>query len=192
MSNTNGTRIRTARLELIAATWQLAKVESSSADGLAQALECKPPENWPPPLNDEASQRWTLDMLAHDPDAAGWLLWYFVLDESGVARQLIGNGGFKGKPHNGVCEIGYSVLPAHQQRGYATEAAAALVAWAFTHAEVERVIAETLPELTASIRVMDKCGMQFIGEGNPEQAEVTVRYGITRSAFMNRCGIARR
>ena len=30
----------------------------------------------------------------------------------------------------------------------------------------DKVVAETLPELTASIRGMEKCGMRFIGNGS--------------------------
>jgi len=75
----------------------------------------------------------------------------------------------------------HSVLPPHHGCGYATEAAAALVAWAFAHREIESVTAETLPDLTASIRVMEKCGMRFVGDGNPEEGQRTVRYAITRN-----------
>jgi RimJ/RimL family protein N-acetyltransferase len=119
-------------------------------------------------------------MLESEPAASGWGLWYVVRDEPGAPRVLIGNGGFKGKPVDGCCEIGYSLLPGHQRFGYATEAARALVKWAFEHPEVNRVSAETLPELTASIRVMEKCGMRYVGDGVPEQGLRTVRYQIAR------------
>ena len=52
---------------------------------------------------------------------------------------------------------------------------------AFAHREIESVTAETLPDLTASIRVMEKCGMRFVGDGNPEEGQRTVRYAITRN-----------
>ena len=44
---------------------------------------------------------------------------------------VIGCGGFKGPPGaDGVVEIAYGVVPEYQGRGYATEAAQALVAFA--------------------------------------------------------------
>lgn len=150
-------------------------------DDLAVLLRVPPPATWPPPLNDEASQRWFLDMLRRDPQAVGWGLWYVVATDPD--RLLIGNIGFKGRPSDGRCEIGYSLLPQFQSRGYATEAARALIAWAFGHADVEQVAAETLPELVASIRVMEKCGMRFVGEGNPEEGQRTVRYVVTRAEW---------
>ncbi len=50
--------------------------------------------------------------------------------------------------------------------GYATEAVAALLEWAFSHSEVKRIIAETYPTLTESIGVMEKNGFRFIGGGS--------------------------
>ena len=183
MRKSNPVQLRTLRLELIAATFQLADLEWRDMERLARELECAPPGSWPPPLNDENSQRWTREMLQQHHDAVGWCLWYLVRNERGRERVLIGNAGFKGQPADGACEIGYSVLPAYEGFGYATEAAQALVSWAFQHPAVNRVLAETLPELTRSIRVMDKCGMRFIGAGNPEEGQATVRYEVSREHY---------
>ena len=188
MSKRHDLRIRTARLELIAATLELTDLELRGVGNLIGELNCDPPEDWPPPLNDENSQRWFLGMLEREPAAAGWGLWYIVRDEPGAPRVLIGNGGFKGRPAEGSCEIGYSLLPAHQRRGYATETARALVNWAFEHPEVHRVLAETLPELTSSIRVMEKCGMRFVGDGVAEEGQRTVRYQIARAESVSNRG----
>lgn len=98
-------------------------------------------------------------------------------------RALIGNSGFKTMPKDGCVEIGYSLLPAFHAHGYGSEAARALVAWAFTQSEVERVAAETLPHLRPSIRVMENCGMRFIGEGAEEEGMRTVHYEVTRGEF---------
>ena len=149
-----------------------------SVDDLAALLDVPRPASWPPPLNDQASQQWFVDMLRADPHAVGWGIWYVIAVDTN--RALVGNIGFKGRPSNGSCEIGYSILPPFQSRGYATEAARALIAWAFSHSDVDRVTAETLPELSASIRVMEKCGMRFVGEGKPEEGARTVRYAVLR------------
>ena len=42
---------------------------------------------------------------------------------------------------------------------------------------------KTLPDLIDSIRVMEKCGMRFIGDGNPEEGQRTVRYAVDRAEF---------
>ena len=64
----------------------------------------------------------------------------------------------------GVVEIAYGIDPDHQGRGYATEAAAALVEFALATDTVRLVRAHTLPESNASTRVLTKCGFEHIGE----------------------------
>ena len=78
---------------------------------------------------------------------------------------VVGTGGFKGPPSaDGVVEIAYGVSPDYQGKGYATEAAEALTAYAFGSGIVRVVRAHTLPESNASARVLTKCGFRRIGE----------------------------
>jgi len=78
---------------------------------------------------------------------------------------VVGMCGYKGPPDaEGVVETGYGFAPAYQNRGFATEAAGALVNHAFECDEVTAVIAHTLPEPNASSRVLTKCGFDFVGE----------------------------
>src|SRR5205085_4024880 len=72
---------------------------------------------------------------------------------------------FKGPPGaDGAVEIAYGVAPEHQGKGYATEAAEALVNYAFGSGQVRVVRAHTLPEPNASTRVLTKCGFRRVGE----------------------------
>jgi [ribosomal protein S5]-alanine N-acetyltransferase len=57
-------------------------------------------------------------------------------------------------------EIGWVFGRAYQGRGYATEAAQALLAWAFEALGCHRVIATCQPQNRASWRVMEKLGMR--------------------------------
>jgi RimJ/RimL family protein N-acetyltransferase len=85
-----------------------------------------------------------------------------VLQRGGT---VVGTAGFKGPPTaDGVVEIAYGVSPDRQGKGYATEAAAALIAYAFSSGKVRVVRAHTLPESNASARVLTKCGFRRIGE----------------------------
>ena len=155
----NGLRLTTTRLELVAGTVALAKAEIGDLPALARLLDVPPPMHWPPPLNDEHSQKFFLDSLLNAaPSHAGWYLWYCLRREP---RALLGSAGFKGIPGNGLVEIGYSMLEEHQRNGYCTEAVRALIGWAFRHPEVNMVIAHTLPGLLPSIRVMEKCDLVF-------------------------------
>jgi RimJ/RimL family protein N-acetyltransferase len=88
----------------------------------------------------------------------------FVLVHRGTGS-VIGKCGFKGPPGaGGVVEIAYGLATEHQGKGYATEAAEALVGYAFGSGEVSIVCAHTLPEPNASTRVLTKCGFRKIGE----------------------------
>jgi RimJ/RimL family protein N-acetyltransferase len=80
-------------------------------------------------------------------------------------RAVIGTAGFKGPPAaDGVVEIAYGVVPAYQGQGFATEAARALVAYAFADGRVRVVRAHTRPQSKASMRVLTKCGFRHVGE----------------------------
>lgn len=176
------TALRTARLELIPADLASVRAESEGRGALARWINARVPEDWPPELYDRQAMEWTLRYFEEHPSDAGWLSWYsVVLEHDGRERTLVGLTGFKGRPGaDGAAEIGYGTLPAFRCRGLATESVARLIGWAFEHREVERVTAETYPELVASIRIMTKNGLAFVGPGSEERV---IRYAITRERF---------
>jgi RimJ/RimL family protein N-acetyltransferase len=76
-------------------------------------------------------------------------------------NELIGDCSFAWLPgghHQG--EIGFVFHPAHQGRGYATEAARVLLRIAFDELKLHRVIGRTEARNTASTRVLEKLGMR--------------------------------
>ncbi|MEK7348082.1 MAG: GNAT family N-acetyltransferase [Candidatus Eisenbacteria bacterium] len=169
--NFESPRLRTTRLELIAATLDMALAERDAPARLERDFGIRLALPWPPPLNDEASLAWSISVLREERGAAGWGFWYLSLPAAAEGGPLlaIGNGGFKGGPDaTGTVEIGYSVLEEYQRRGYASEAVEALVAWAFLQRGVRRVIAETYPVLIGSIGVLRKTGFREIGTGSEE------------------------
>ena len=184
--------ITTERLELVPATPEILRARVDDRDALARFLGARVPENWPPELYDQDAVDWTAKYLAENADAEGWVLWFILLrptDAGSSERTAIGCCGYKGKPTDeGTCEIGYGLLAQFQRAGYASEAAGALIRRAFAHAEVTRVVAETYPELTASIRVMEKNGLRFAGDGSEERV---IRYELTRADWEGRGAAAR-
>jgi ribosomal-protein-alanine N-acetyltransferase len=173
--------LSTERLLLIPATLELADADLHNRMEFIHQLKATVLDGWPPPLNDENSKKYTLEYLRSHPEAAGWAAWYFVAKKHKPV--LIGQGGFKGVPVAGTVEIGYSLLPVFQRTGYAIEAVAALLDWAFGHEEVDRVIAETLPELTPSIRLLEKSGFTNIGKGSEEGV---IRFELRRAGRKTR------
>ncbi len=171
--------LRTERLQLVAATLELARAEQADPQRLGKLLGAHMPPTWPPPLNDEATLAWTIAQLAAHPADAGWYAWYFLHREHAELR-AVGVGGFRGRPDGaGTVEVGYSIVPEGHRFGFAPEAVRALVAWAFTHDAVARVVAHTLPALVPSIRVLEKCGFASVGPGAEPG---TLRFELARGA----------
>jgi RimJ/RimL family protein N-acetyltransferase len=78
--------------------------------------------------------------------------------------QLIGNCNIrKRKAEDLVAEIGYEFAPAHWGKGYATEAARAVLALGFGELTLHRIAAWCIAENTASAHVLEKLGMRFEG-----------------------------
>jgi GNAT superfamily N-acetyltransferase len=68
--------------------------------------------------------------LRNSQGADPWRHGFFLLHRA--AGTVIGTAGFKGPADpQGTVEIAYGIAPSYQSQGYATEAAAALVAFAF-------------------------------------------------------------
>jgi RimJ/RimL family protein N-acetyltransferase len=93
----------------------------------------------------------------------------------------VGQCGFKGPPDSdGMVEIAYGVASNQESKGYATEAARALVAYALSIDQVKLVRAHTLPTSNASKRVLAKCGFQLMGEINDPEDGLICRFETTR------------
>jgi RimJ/RimL family protein N-acetyltransferase len=88
-----------------------------------------------------------------------WLSVAAVERESGL---VVGDMAFHWvSERDRTAEIGFVFDPRHQGRGFATEAAAALLHWAFTEAGFHRVIGRTEARNAASARVLEKLGMRL-------------------------------
>jgi RimJ/RimL family protein N-acetyltransferase len=151
----------TPRLDLVAATPEWLRAEHADPAALAALLDVCMPSRWPPEYYDRDDIERYLARATESPDGVLWGLRYVIarpVVPSGV-RALVGVAGFGSPPNaNGVVEIGYAIVPEARGNGYATEAANALVGYAFADPRVNAVEAETLPDLPDSIRVLEKCG----------------------------------
>lgn len=78
--------------------------------------------------------------------------------------KLIGTIDLRIKPVQQSAEIGYVLNPAYQGKGYATEAAQAILAFAFDVLELEKVSATCNSENVESESLMLRLGMKKEGE----------------------------
>ena len=137
-------------------TKSLKLVPQSREDVRAYIEQMKPHER------KEVSPAW-LAVLEGSSPVDPWIHGFLVVLRDGDS--VVGRCGFKGPPDkDGMVEIAYGIAPEHQGKGYATEAAAGLASYAFSHSQVRVVRAHTLPEPNASTRVLTKCGFRRVGE----------------------------
>jgi RimJ/RimL family protein N-acetyltransferase len=100
------------------------------------------------------------EMAGRTPGQSGWVQYSVIERESG---RLVGDVGLSpadGEP--GVIRVGYTISPAFQGHGYATEAVGALVDLAFERLGAEVVRAHASSENTPSHRVAEKVGMRLV------------------------------
>lgn len=104
----------------------------------------------------------SLDAIRADPDTRLWGDRLLITRDH--RRQVVGSVVFHGRPADGIAEVGYGVDDAAQRQGYATEGTRACVEWALAEAGIAAVTAVTFPWHTASLRVIERCGMRPCGQ----------------------------
>ena len=119
------------------------------------------------------------EMASRAPGDPGWVQ---LSVEEREGDRLVGDVGMspaEGEP--GVMKVGYTIDPAVQGRGYATEAVRALVDYAFDVLGADVVRAYADADNVASIRVAEKVGMSLMERFEHRHGEETwfgVRYEI--------------
>jgi RimJ/RimL family protein N-acetyltransferase len=105
-----------------------------------------------------------LKRMEEQPDRLDWLARLMVSAGDGP----VGHCGFHGPPGIiGRAEIGYTVFSPFRGRGYAKEAAGALVDWAFEQGERE-VYASVSPTNAPSLAVVRAVGFTQVGTQEDE------------------------
>ena len=156
----------TNRIRLLAAT--VASVTAALEKdhvALGRLTGARVPTSFPPDLLDDDALRWTIGAIGSPEHDERYGMSWIIADVDGVPT-LVGVAGVKGKPQDGAIEVGYGVVSEYQRRGFATMATRELIARAEADPAVQRVLAETLPDLAPSIGVLQKCGFRLVGDGS--------------------------
>jgi RimJ/RimL family protein N-acetyltransferase len=90
----------------------------------------------------------------------GFGRWACVLKLSG---EVIGFAGLKYLDDLDEVDLGYRLLPGYWGLGLATEAARAVLEFGFDRLRLKQIIALADPANVASVRVLEKLGMQRVG-----------------------------
>ncbi|MEZ5317376.1 MAG: GNAT family N-acetyltransferase [Vicinamibacterales bacterium] len=114
--------------------------------------------NVPHPYEDGMAEAW---IATHAPGWALGRLATFAIIEADAG--LIGAIGLTVEPAHRRAEIGYWIGRPHWNRGYATEAARAVVAFGFEAFDLHRIQGRHLTRNPASGRVLVKAGLTYEG-----------------------------
>jgi len=120
----------------------------------------------------------TRERLESLPGRAPEGLGFWALEERESGRLVGGVGLFPLGWEGPEIELAYHVVPSAWNRGYASEAAFALLDLAWQD-DVDHVVAVAMPGNVASRRVMQKLGMELEGSSRYRDFDV-VRYSIAR------------
>jgi RimJ/RimL family protein N-acetyltransferase len=171
--------IVTPRLTLIPITPDALQSEQRGDHRLGELIRCSIPPNWPPVDWEPHVLATLLTQFELYPEQVGWHR-YVALPNSNGTRILIGSMGVFWRAESPrECEIGYTILPPHEGQGLATEGTQTLIEYLRSDRHggprLTSVFAHTFPRLTASIRVMEKCGLTYEGKG---EEDGSVRYRL--------------
>ena len=131
---------------------------------------------WGEPRSTIDAARANLEKHLTSQERQGFSLWPVELRTSGA---MIGLTGLQHLADGPEIEVGYRFLRDYWGNGYATEAAQAAIRYGFDELELERIVAVTMPTNQASRRVMEKCGLAFVGTMQVYGA-AQVKYALSR------------
>ncbi len=180
MGGMNVPTVRTAHLELVSLS--PAFIEALLAGRRAGAeteAGLKLADGWPDE-HDSRFLRLRLEQIRQNPESQQWLVRAMVL--RGPERLMIGHVGFHGPPETvGRAEMGYTVMPEFRRRGYAIEAATALMEWASQEHGTKRFFVSISPENGPSLAMAAKMGFTKIGEQTDEEDGLEFVFELVRT-----------
>lgn len=106
----------------------------------------------------EDGRKLIAQMQSREPGLVGeWFQFALIERASGA---LIGDCALRVDASGPQAEVGFTLNPAHQGRGYATEAVRCLLEYAFSTLGLHRVIGNCDARNLASARVLERAGMR--------------------------------
>lgn len=170
--------IETQNLKLIPCDINLLKSAIAGNKTLADHLNVIIKDNWTQ-FGVEALQ-YTLDRLRKNPEEESWWTYLPIHKKN---NQLIGSGGYKGKPTvDGVVEIGYEITPEYRGLGLATEMAKGLIGNAQKDTRVKTIMAHTLGQKNPSTSVLKKCNFEKVEDLNDPEHGVIWKWKLKNKA----------
>ncbi|MEU7871600.1 GNAT family protein [Dactylosporangium sp. NPDC049140] len=117
-------------------------------------------QGWDAPFPMEAALRVVAGLEGRDPRAEGWFQYALELTDGGA---LIGDVGVNRHDEGRQAEIGFTLAPAYQGRGYAAEAVGRVVGHLLAEEGLHRVHASVDARNERSARLLERLGFRREG-----------------------------
>jgi RimJ/RimL family protein N-acetyltransferase len=116
-------------------------------------------QGWEVPFTLEQARRFVAGLATCHPDTPGaWFQFAVELDATG---EHVGDlAAYSDDEDPSLARIGFTIAPAHQRRGYATEAVTALLDYLLVERGKRRVVADCDARNRASVAVLARAGMR--------------------------------
>ena len=152
-------RLLTTRLVLR----RFAPTDAPALAGYRSIPEVARFQGWEAPYPLERAEAFVAWLAEHDPDDPGE--WYQIgIAERANPDRLIGDCGFRPRSDEpAVVDVGFTLHPGMQGRGYATEAVGEVVRYLFEDRRKHKLCADCDTRNDASWRLMERVG--FVREG---------------------------
>ena len=140
--------------------------------------------HYPHPFSPDETRQWIERNRARYAEY-GFGLWAAILKSDG---RLIGDCGITMQPIHGrmLPEVGYHIHRDHQRRGYASEAAAECIRFAFEVLTFETIYSYMKYTNIASCRTAERNGLRFVEEYDDPVNTRTRVYALRRSDWESR------
>jgi ribosomal-protein-alanine N-acetyltransferase len=169
----------TGSLHLVAITAEMLRAdERGDRATLETLIDASLTTEWPPVDWEPHVFGFIFRQFEISPHTLGWHRYMVLHERFGMKRTLVGSIGAFPK-HFGEVEMGYSTLPGYQRRGFATAAGRELVRFLFTQEGVRSVSAQTYTHLPESVKVMERCGLTYDGDGDEPHS---IRYRLKKES----------
>jgi [ribosomal protein S5]-alanine N-acetyltransferase len=142
----------------------------------------------PHPYPDGAAEAW---IATHAEKYAAGRVASFAITERD-SRALVGAIGLHAEPPHNRAELGYWIAKPFWGRGYATEAAEAIIGFGFETLRLNKIHAAYFTKNPASARVIEKVGMTYEGHLREHDLKWGVYEDIKVHAILAREWAARR
>lgn len=168
------TTIETARLRMIPLSLERMKATLNNRAALERLCEAHVPDDWPGPDLMEV----LASIATNQEMCAQWAAWNGIIIHKADSVVIGSMGMGAGPDRAGVAEVGYAIVAAYRNHGYATEMLRGLIAWAFQELGINVIVAECFDDNIGSIKVLEKAGFHRVGLN-----EKTIRWELTAETW---------